>query len=129
MLYLFGENDEIWYNKCVGDNTFFYLEIQTQANKKPQGLFLILRSDKSLEVFHILGGILMSSINNVNPDNTSLIQNINSIADTAERISDASSNRETQNAFNTLATKAKDFSDFFAQFVIRQEQRTNATAN
>ena len=70
----------------------------------------------------------MSIEKNVNPDNTSIIQNINSIANTAEHICDSSSHGETQNAFNTLATKAKDFSDFFAQFVTRQEQRTNATA-
>ena len=71
----------------------------------------------------------MSSINNVNQEDTSIIQNITSIADTAERICDSSSHGETQNAFNTLATKAKDFSDFFAQFVTRQEKRYNATAN
>ena len=70
----------------------------------------------------------MSSINNVNPDNTSIIQNINSIANTAEHICDSSSHGETQKAFSSLANKAQELSDFFAQFVTRQEQRTNATA-
>ncbi len=61
-------------------------------------MFSNLPFDKSLEVFINLGAYYMPENYNVNQDNTSIFQNINSIANTAERISDASSNRETLEA-------------------------------